>query len=244
MQIPELTEKTRALVVSYITIRRAIGVCGFLLPIFLGLGGLLIGVPIQDNMSSYYHSPLRDLFVGTMCSIGIFLLCYRGHDWVESWTANAGCVAALSVALCPLDAGSDPLVQKSIVGYAHTLAGGLFFLTLAFYSLFHFPRYNASYSDGEPHTWERNFIYRTSGLVILFSLLGMGVYLFLLPTLWKQWLNLWNFLFWMEWIAVWSFASAWLTKGRVIFAELVVDLLAVQRESIVTKFKELHDKHH
>ena len=70
-----------------------------------------------------------------MCAIGIFLFCYRGYDWIESWTGNLGCLSALGVALCPLDANSDPLYQRSVLGYLHTVSGGTFFLTLAFYSL-------------------------------------------------------------------------------------------------------------
>lgn len=242
MPMPKLTEKTSALVVSYITIRRAIGISGLLLPVALGPGGWLLGIPIQDNLSSYYHTPLRDVFVGTICAIGVFLLCYRGHDWVESWTANIGCVAALAVALCPLDANSDPLVQRSIVGYVHTLAGGTFFLTLAFYSLVHFPRSAGSLQEGEPHPWERIALYRSSGVVILASMLAMSGYLLMLPAPWKSWLNDWNFLFWMEWVAVWSFAAAWLTKGRLIVAEIAVELLAMQREAFVAKFEHSREE--
>lgn len=42
--------------------------------------------------------------------------------------------------LCPLDANSDPLFQKSITGYLRTSSGGAFFLTLSFGSLYLFPR--------------------------------------------------------------------------------------------------------
>jgi hypothetical protein len=212
------------MVVSYIAIRRAIGLSGLMLPVALGLGGLAFGIPIQDNMSSYYYTPLRDVFVGTMSAMGIFLLCYRGMDWVEEWTANIGCIAALGIAMCPLDANSDPLDQKSIVGYLHSISGGVFFLTLAFYSLIHFPK--SGNEIDEPHLWERRLIYRTSGLVILVSMLAMGAYMVLISAVWKQWLNNWNFLFWMECIAIWSFAAAWLTKGRAIFADIGVELLS------------------
>ena len=225
MPITNASDTGQSIVVSYIAIRRAIGLSGLLLPIVLGLGGLAIGVPIQDNISSYYHTPMRDIFVGTMSAMGIFLLCYRGADWIENWTANIGCLAAICVALCPLDANSDPLFQKSIVGYLHTFSGGVFFLTLAFYSLVHFPRSGIEFE--EPHLWERHFIYRTSGIVILLSMLTIGGYMILIPTTWKQWLNYWNFLFWMECIAVWAFAAAWLTKGRAIIAEISVELLSI-----------------
>ncbi|WP_231742074.1 hypothetical protein [Stieleria varia] len=227
------SDSTRTLVVSYQSVRRAIGAIGLLLPIVLGpLGWLVLGIEIQDNISSYYHTALRDVFVGAMCSIGIFLFCYRGYDWIESWTANIGCLAALGVALFPLDAKSDPLFQKSLVGYVHTLSGGAFFLTLAFYSLYHFPNPRASEQELEPHILERNLIYRSSGLVILLSMVAMGAYLFLFPAHWKSVCNQYNFLFWMEWIAVWSFAAAWLTKGRAIFADIAVDLMALPIERI------------
>ncbi|MFG0287924.1 MAG: hypothetical protein ACF8CQ_07115 [Rhodopirellula sp. JB044] len=227
----ELPDRPNTLVLSYLGIRRAIGVSGLLLPVVLGPGGWLIGIPIQDNLSSYYHTPLRDVFVGTLCAIGIFLFCYRGYDFVENWTANLGCVSALGVALFPLDFNSDPLVQKSLTGYLHTLSGGVFFLTLAFYSLYHFPR--DSRREHEPHIRERDFVYRMSGLVILASLLAMGVYLLLLPAGWKAKLNAFNFLFWMEWIAVWSFAAAWLAKGRTIVADIAVDVLAYSSQLVL-----------
>lgn len=223
-----IPESTRTLVVSYLGIRRAIGIVGLLLPILLGpVGWLVFSIDIQDNMSSYYHTPLRDVFVGAMCAMGIFLFCYRGYDWIESWTANIGCVSALGVALFPLDANSDPLEQSSIVGYVHTLSGGAFFLTLAFYSLYHFPSSQEEKHEVAPHEAQRNFIYRTSGIVILLSMMAMGAYLFLFPREWEVKFNQYNFLFWMEWIAVWAFAAAWLTKGRAIFADIAVDLMSL-----------------
>lgn len=207
---------TETLVLSFLGIRRAIGLLGFSLPLILGpIGYWIFGVPIQDNMSSYYHTALRDVFVGVMCSIGVFLFCYRGHDRWESWNGNVGCAAAIGIAIFPLDPNSDPLLQRSIFGYLHTLSGGLFFLSLAIYSIFFFP---ATCDDQlEPFEITRcNYIFRLSGLVLLSSILAMGVYLFLLPSELRETLTDYKFLFWMEWIAVWSFAAAWLTKGRIL----------------------------
>jgi hypothetical protein len=226
-----LSDHSRTLVVSYLGIRRAIGVIGLVLPILLGpIGWLVFDIDIQDNISSYYHTALRDVFVGAMFAIGIFLFCYRGYDWIESWTANVGCLSALGVALCPLDANSDPLHQSSLTGYLHTISGGAFFLTLAFYSLYHFPSSSEVKREIAPHEAQRNFVYRTSGGVILLSMMAMGIYLFILPDRWVHLFNDYNFLFWMEWIAVWSFAAAWLTKGRAIFTDIAVDLIAFPSE--------------
>ncbi|MDM4018320.1 hypothetical protein [Roseiconus lacunae] len=221
------------LVLSYLGIRRAIGLSGLILPVVLGpLGWLILDVEIQDNMSSYYHTPLRDLFVGTLCAMGVFLYCYRGYGWIEDWTANIGSAAALGVALFPLDYASDPLYQRSLVGYLHSFSGGVFFLTLATYSLYHFPSRGHSDPEMANHIAERNLVYYTSGVVILLSMIAMGSYLLLLPVEWKRWLNDLNFLFWAEWVAVWAFAAAWLTKGHIIVAEIGIDLLAYSRRLV------------
>lgn len=113
--------------VSYQAIRRGIGVIGLLLPIVLGpVGWFALGIEIQDNMSSYYHTELRDLFVGALCSIGVFLFCYQGYDWIENWTANFGGISALGIALFPLDPNTDLLLQRTYSGYLHTFCGGVF----------------------------------------------------------------------------------------------------------------------
>ncbi len=115
-------------------------------------------------------------------------------------------------------------------------------MNLTIYSLYHFP-IRSSRSDGEAsievenHPLERNLVYITSGLVILFSLIAMGIYLLLIPATWKQFLNDYNFLFWMEWVAVWAFASAWLTKGRVIFAEIAIDLMSIPTERLMERMR-------
>lgn len=225
--IDNMSESTRTLLVSYLGVRRAIGMIGLLLPIALvPVGWLVFGIELQDNLSSYYHTPLRDVFVGAMCAISCFLFCYRGYDWIERWTGYCGSIAALGVALFPLDAHSDPLFQSSLVGYTHTVSGGAFFLTLAFYSLYHFPKTSAKPAD-DALVSSRNLIYRSSGIVILVSMLAMGSYLVLLPSSWKGFFNRYNFLLWMEWIAVWAFAAAWLTKGHAILADIAVNILAL-----------------
>lgn len=229
----EFPESAHPMVVSYVGVRRAIGISGLFLPLALGSVGMLFGIEIQDNISSYYHTPLRDIFVGTLCAIGIFLYCYQGHDWVENWTANLGCVTALGVALFPLDPNSDPLHQRSVIGYLHSASGGAFFLTLAFYSLFHFPSSKATNVEQEPHAVQRDFVYRTSGVVILLSLMAMGTYLFLMPLDWKIYCNRLNVLFWLEWIAIWAFAAAWLIKGRTILTDVAIDVLAFAQQKLL-----------
>lgn len=230
----DLPQSTQPLVLSALGIRRAIGVCGLILPVVLGpLGWLIFNIPFQDNLSSYVHTPLRDVFVGLVFAIAVLMFCYRGHGRLENWTANLGSAFALGLALFPLDPGSDPLHQRSIVGFLHTVCGGGFFLVLAVYALLHFPRDKASAQVREPHQPQRNLVYRTCGIVILLSMFAMGCYLLLFPPDWKRFCNRYHLLFWLESIAVWAFAAAWLTKGRVIVAELAIDFMALTQQKLL-----------
>lgn len=213
----------RTLVLSYLGIRRSIGMLGLILPIVLGPGGwLLFGIEIQENMSSYYHTVLRDVFVGIMCAIGIFLYCYQGYDWAEYWTGKLACASAIGVALFPLDANSDPLRQSTLAGYLHSASGGMFFLTLSVYSLYHFPRTTLGVRV-QSLDEKRDAIYRLSGIAIIGSMTAMGLYLLVIPASFKAILTGYNFLFWMEWVAVWAFSMAWLTKGHAILANIEGD---------------------
>ena len=208
-----------SVVMSYLGIRRSLGLLALMLPLILGpFGYFVLGIDIQDNMSSYYHTPLRDIFVGVMCAMGIFLFCYHGYDKFENWTGNCACASAIGVAFFPLEANSDPLHQSSLVGYIHTVSGGVFFFTLAIYSLYHFPRGHFGLRL-ETRNEQRDAIYFASGVTILGCMFVMGIQLFLLPESVKSFLNRLNSIFWLEWIAVWAFAAAWLVKGDALLAE-------------------------
>ncbi len=38
---------------------------------------------IQDSISSYYYTDMRDVLVGSLWAIGVFLFSYRGYDTLE-----------------------------------------------------------------------------------------------------------------------------------------------------------------
>ncbi len=219
------------MVLSYLGIRRSVGGLALLLPVVLGpIGRFLFGIEIQENVSNYYHTPMRDVFVGVMCAIGLFMFCYRGASEFENWMGNVACLAAVGVAWFPLDAHSDPMHQSSVAGYLHTGFGGLFFLTLTVFSFYFFPK---NEPEDKSRCWPlgRNAVFVVSGTALLISLLAMGVYLFLLENSIRVQLTKLKFLFWMEWIAIWAFAIAWLVKGRTL-------LMIGEGLEIVKSFKQ------
>ena len=102
--------------------------------------------------------------------------------------------------------------------WIHTVSGGVFFFTLAIYSLYHFPRGHFGLRL-ETRNEQRDAIYFASGVTILGCMFVMGIQLFLLPESVKSFLNRLNSIFWLEWIAVWAFAAAWLVKGDALLAD-------------------------
>ena len=73
-------DSDNSLVISYLWLRTAIGIIGIALPFALVLGKILFdGGGLQNSMSAYYYTNTRNLFVGSLCAIGIFLMSYRGY---------------------------------------------------------------------------------------------------------------------------------------------------------------------
>ena len=67
---------------SYLALRKAVGWIGILLPFALMLGGFLIFKEeiIQESISHYYYTGMRDVFVGALCAVALFMFFYSGYN--------------------------------------------------------------------------------------------------------------------------------------------------------------------
>ncbi|MBL0341259.1 MAG: hypothetical protein IPP71_10180 [Bacteroidetes bacterium] len=128
-------------VVSYFTMRKAIGWLGMLLP-FLLLGGNYIlnltdvfnndwffksikecpyesSGSFKSSVSHYYYTTVGEIFTGTLCAVALFMFCYKGHplrkgDWGLSDNAmtNLAGTFALGVAFFPT--GSELAIKDNL----------------------------------------------------------------------------------------------------------------------------------
>lgn len=72
-------------IISYLTLRKFIGFLGMGLPFILLIGGWWdFGEGIQSSVSAYYHTGMRNAFVGILFALGVFLMTYKGYDWVDN----------------------------------------------------------------------------------------------------------------------------------------------------------------
>lgn len=210
-------ENQTSLVFSYLTLRKVIGLLGTLLPLVVALGAWIVfQTGLQDSISSYYHTDMRDVFVGTLFAIGFFLLSYRGYERADRIAGNLACVFAVGAALFPTN--PDGVAEGArFIGYIHFAFAALLFLTLIYFSLFLFTKTDAS----QPPTKQklkRNMIYRVSGYAMLASIILIVVY-FRLPGEVMESLDRFNPVFWLETITVVAFGISWLTKGEAILAD-------------------------
>ena len=73
------------LLVSYFTLRKLIGWMAILVPFILALlNWILFRGGLGSSVSSYYHTNVGRVFVGTLCSIGVFLPAYKGYKRLDT----------------------------------------------------------------------------------------------------------------------------------------------------------------
>jgi hypothetical protein len=92
-------------VMSYLAVRRALGLLGLALPIVLYADARLFGDPMQPSISEFYHTRMGDFLVGTLIAIGIFLIAYLGYPrktgelLSDQWISTLAGLGAIGVAL-------------------------------------------------------------------------------------------------------------------------------------------------
>ena len=205
-----------SLVFSYLQLRKAIGILGMGLPFILSLGAwILFQKGIQRSISSYYHTGMRDVFVGTLCVIGFFLLSYKGYERIDRIFGYLGCVFAVGLALFPT-APEGAIGKARTLGLVHIVFTVLFFLTLVYFSLFLFTK--TDQESPKKRKLQRNLVYKVCGYAMSICILFIAIYIFL-PNATKTSLAVCRPVYWLEALAILAFGISWFTKGEAILKD-------------------------
>lgn len=230
----DLKTPTDSTVMHMRSLRMAIGWIGLLLPFVLVIGENLrdwfitrassVGDSIiAPSISAYFHTGVRELFVGSLCAIAVFLVCYKGYDRRDDLAANLAGICAFVVALFPVRdtavTGVNSVtifsdaqtLDPALIGVVHIVAATVFFLTLAVMSLFLFTL--STRTQPTERKRDRNKVYRVCGIAMIacVALIAIGKLVHVSETT--------SFMFWLESIAVVAFGISWLTKAQVILAD-------------------------
>jgi hypothetical protein len=199
---------------SYLLMRTVIGLIGTGLPVILLVGDWLFvaGDMPRGSLSAYYHTGMRDVFVGSLFVIGVFLITYMlfTYNWDNVLSMIAG-AAALAVAIFPTG-GNHPLTPlqerlgERTVSSIHQVSAAIFILSLAVIS-FLFGQRERRRPDRSPHQQVRGkALHWACGLVIIAAVVYM------VATKLLRWHDA-HSLFYGETVSVLAFGLSWLMKG-------------------------------
>jgi hypothetical protein len=209
--------KVGSLVISELILRRLVGVLGMALPFALLLAN---GLHIEPSISDFYYADSglpapRNIFVGIMAAVGVFLCCYRGWDIRDRVLARVAGFSAILVALVPCAPVNDLLKPDVIRGWFHLGFAAIFLATLAFISLVQFTK-TRSINTMTLQKQQRNGVYRFCGWVMLGCLAAIVVYDLFFKTEQNQYLGV---VYFFEGVAVFFFGVSWLVKGEFILGD-------------------------
>ncbi len=227
--VHEVQKNDNGLILSYTALQQLLGYLGLGLPVGLILFALLSGAGLQPSISDFYYTPMGDVLVGTLCAIGVFLLCYRGYEPLvkqrisDRQVSFVAGFAAIGVALFPvhrLDYPPACTVNPCLLFGAtshpdvfHYGSAGVFFACLAIFCLILFPRGDQDKAGRILWSTPRNKFYAVCGSLIVAAMLAMIPYV-LGSAETRDQLGRYNYLFWWETVGILAFAASWLRKGK------------------------------
>ena len=177
----------------------------------LALGGWLIfGTGIQTSISAYYHTSMRNVFVGALWVVGFFLLSYRGYERKDDIAGDFAWVFAVGTSLFPA-APETATKAQAIIGYIHWGFSAALFITLIIFSLVLFTKSGGERSRKKK---QRNLVYQACGWIMAACIAVIGLDA-IVPGLFGSWRPI----FWMESAALIAFGVSWFVKGGAILSD-------------------------
>lgn len=195
-------------------LRLGVGVIGTFLPLTLIIANLILDdkVIVPASMSGSYYTSARNLFVGSLCALGVFLIGYRGDTRLQDLCTSFAGLCALLVAFAPI-APPGPATEAAWINYLHESAAGALIFTLGLFCIVVFAQL-AKPRDTRPAMADHPsmILYLTAGIIVLVSG-GFALYTGVWPT---NWSTGWPSMYLFEAVAVFAFGSAWIAAPAVM----------------------------
>lgn len=221
-----MSEKN-SLAVSYIVLRQLIGLLGILLPFVCILGGLLFANNnVESSISAYYHTNMRDFFVGLLVCVGLFMSTYGGYTRIDRIISAVLAITAVGIAFFPCRFDSTVFdrvgifhVNPAVANILHLISAGTFFVLLAFNSFFLFTK-TSDRNNMTIQKMQRNRIYKICGIVIFACCILDVIFVSVLS---DAQIESSKIVLILEAIMLLAFGTSWLVKGEAILKDKVVN---------------------
>jgi hypothetical protein len=203
-------------VLSYLALRKAVGGVALGLPFALAIPWWLFRDHIiESSISSYYYTGMRNLFVGSLCAISMFMLCCRGYDRKDEIAGVLSSFCALGVAFFPTEPDRGVTPHQHNIAIAHYIFAAILFSILAYFCLVLF-KMTAENKTVTTEKLQRNRVYTGCGYVIIASMLLIALLkLFKLEHLVGSFYSTFCF----ESTSLIAFGIAWLIKGETFLKD-------------------------
>ncbi len=223
--MPECRTSDKDMIISYMRLRQLIGVLGIVLPFVCIAGGVFIaGERVQESISIYYYTNMRDFFIGAMGGLSLFLFTYKGYCKVDDLVTTACAIMGLGLTVFPCMSAPGVelpvgifMINESTSEIIHSTFAGLFFFLLAMNSIFLFTRSDLQKHEFLPEKKNRNSVYRACGIIIICSLALLGLIIWIKG---KTYVRAHRIPLFFEIIMLISFSISWLIKGGVILNDV------------------------
>ncbi len=201
---------------AFLEQRRGMAVLAALFPVaFLVSSFVLHRTEFQTSISAYYWTRdlERNVFVGTLCAIGVFLLLYKGYTWVEDRVLDVAGASAVGIAFFPMDRAGDCAGKGASI---HGVFAVLFFACIFYVCIFMSEKSLRQIQDLALRARFRNAYRTCSGIMV--GSIAIAVASRLLPGDFALALCERSAVFWFEAVGVWAFSAFWYVKTRELDA--------------------------
>jgi len=207
----EQSELRQHILVSYWTLRWGMGLIAVSFPVVLWLGGLLItNTPLQISMSDYYHTPMRNAFVGFLFAVGPFLYLYHGFSRKENIALNMAGLFAIGIAIFPCDPIQENACDVYTFASLHGVCAIAFFLSIAYACIFCAGDTLYLIKD-EKRRQHYNVLYKTLGAAMIVLPVVSAISSYVFQSELKEGEMIYEFV--LEMLAIWVFGAFWLAKS-------------------------------
>lgn len=220
----------KAILNSYLRIRKLIGTLGILLPVLV----YFFHKDLLASISHYYYTESSVFFIAILSAFGFFLISYRGYDkdpakdiLSDNIITNISGFAVLIVVLIPTSCGGSasdlitnticqtkyyPLFghDNFILNTVHLISAAVFLFTMGWMSVFRFTR-----TDTKEKKKAEIAIYKCCGYTV-WACIGILLVQFVGERFGAK-LHISRYdVFILETIAVTAFGFSWLVKGKAL----------------------------
>lgn len=186
---------------SHLFLSAGMGIVAAALPILLiGFGDYCS----HFSISHFYHDDgpaARNIFVGSLWAIGLFLILFRGLSSIENHILRLAGVLAIMVAMFPTKAAQGDM-QITL----HLVSAVLFFVCLAIVAVF----YSKSRIDDIIYPPKRRLFKRAYNIAGA-AMIGMPALVFAIRLIVGRG-GATHWIFWIEASGIWAFAAYWFVK--------------------------------